>query len=230
MHIGKLMARLNPANVRFDVGSGGVPELTNADIAAALGMVQDGIGRELLCSVWWPDGSRLSPRPVGTMLEDLQRREWMRREQDMLHAMLAVAEHRGGESLRLAQGKYAAAHAKRWPRWIDNPELGTHSEGYERVRVAVLLEVGRAHLCQICQGRGFIWEVDAVHRACAACNGTGHRAVSDRWRAGAIGITEGGYRHTWGKVYEWTLTLCTDAMQDASRAMARAVGYLPEGA
>jgi len=30
-----ILARLNPANVRFDVGRGGIPELTQTDIAAA---------------------------------------------------------------------------------------------------------------------------------------------------------------------------------------------------
>ena len=31
-----ILARLNPANVRFDIGSGGIPDLTQTDIASAL--------------------------------------------------------------------------------------------------------------------------------------------------------------------------------------------------
>ncbi len=51
-HVGKLLARLNPTTVRYDIGRGGMPELTPQDIAGALAMVPAGLGRELICRLW----------------------------------------------------------------------------------------------------------------------------------------------------------------------------------
>lgn len=222
MHVGKLMARLNAKNVRFDVGSGGVPELTSTDIAGALGMVPAGLGRELLCLVWWPDGARLTATDLANTLSDAQRGEWRRREEQMLDATLAVSMHTGGDSLRAAQRKYAMAHAERWPRWIVDAELGTISEGYQRVRLAVLAELASPGKCPACSGRGTISQASGPIIACRPCDGTGRRRVSDAWRADALNLTEGGYRRVWRPVYEWTMGLCADALGDAAKAMERA--------
>jgi hypothetical protein len=221
MHIGKLMARLNPKNVRFDVGSGGIPELTSTDIAAALGMVPAGLGRELLCMVWWPAGASLTAGDLARILSDAQRGEWRAREEYMLDATLAVAIHTGADSLRAAQRKYAAAHAERWPRWIVDAELGTLNAGYERVRHAILAEAVCPGKCPTCGGRGVI-SAAGLLAACRQCTGTGNRRISDAWRAEALNITEGGYRHTWRPVYEWTFELCADAIRTATAAMDRA--------
>lgn len=58
-NVSELMARLGPSSVKLDAGRGGTPDLTNQDIAAALGMVPTGLGRELLEACWWPDGAAL---------------------------------------------------------------------------------------------------------------------------------------------------------------------------
>src|SRR5574337_1301509 len=191
MHVGKLMARLNAKNVRFDVGSGGVPELTSTDIAGALGMVPAGLGRELLCLVWWPDGACLTATDLAN-------------------------------TLSAAQRKYAMAHAERWPRWIVDAELGTISEGYQRVRLAVLAELASPGKCPACSGRGTISQASGPIIACRPCDGTGRRRISDAWRADALNLTEGGYRRVWRPVYEWTMGLCADALGDAAKAMERA--------
>jgi hypothetical protein len=221
MHIGKMMARLNPSNVRFDVGSGGTPNLTAADIAAALGMVPAGLGRELLCLVWWPAGASLTAADLAKILSDAQRVEWRRREERLLDATLSVAVHTGGDSLREAQRKYAAAHAARWPRWIVDAELGTANAGYERVRGAVLAELASPGKCPTCGGRGST-AADGLVITCRQCTGTGNRRISDAWRAEALNITEGGYRHTWRPVYEWTIELCADALRVAASKMEAA--------
>jgi hypothetical protein len=217
------MARLNPKNVRFDVGSGGIPELTSTDIAAALAMVPAGIGRELLCRVWWPDGANLTARQLAAQMEHAQRAEWAERETRMLHATLAVAVHTGGESLRRAQRQYSEAHAARWPRWVADAEIGTLSPGYSRVRAAVLTELCSPGLCPTCSGRGHRVDDYGVHVSCAGCKGSGRRAISDRWRAEALQITEAGYRHTWRGAYEWMYQLCADAITSATRAMDTAL-------
>lgn len=54
----EMLARLNAQTARFDVGQGGgAPSLTTSAIAAALGMVPAGLGREVMEAVYLPDGA-----------------------------------------------------------------------------------------------------------------------------------------------------------------------------
>ena len=220
-HPAYLLARLNPKNVRFDVGSGGVPELTSQDIAAALGMVPAGLGRELICLAWWPSGAMLTAPKLAELLEQMQRAEWMRREESMLDALLAVASHIGGESLRRAQRVYAAAHAARWPKWVADPDLGAFAPGYARVRSTVLAELTSPGLCPSCEGRGTRQDGNVL-AMCQPCRGSGRRAVSESWRAESMQLTVMGYRNIWRSVYDWTFTQCTDAMATAGRQLSMA--------
>ena len=74
-------ARLGPSTVKFDIGmGGGKPDLTNQDIAAALGMVPAGLGRELLEACWWPDGAalrrhKLRDAVIALVTPELQRQQ-----------------------------------------------------------------------------------------------------------------------------------------------------------
>jgi len=220
MHIGRLMARLNPKNVRFDVGSGGIPELTPQDIAAALGCVEDGIGREMLCQVWWPDGARLTESNLLEVLTTAQRMEWQRREDEMLNAMLAVAQN-GSR----AQRAFAYAHENRWPGMVrmDHglPHVNPH---YASIRMAVLREISGTGLCPLCKGHTVIQSATGPICVCPLCTGSGHQSVSDRSRAEACGIDWKTYRQRWAGVYEWTALLCLDSQRRASHQMLRAIG------
>jgi hypothetical protein len=152
MHVGRLMARLNPKNVRFDVGSGGIPELTPQDIAAALGCVEEGIGREMLCQVWWPDGARFTEGDLLQVLMDAQRLEWMRREDEMLNAMLAVAQ-----SGSRAQSLFASAHQNRWPSMVKMEHgVPVTNQHYASIRIAVIREIAGTGLCPLCTGHTVI--------------------------------------------------------------------------
>lgn len=221
MDVRKMLARLNPAVCRFDIGRGGVPEWTPQDVAAALGMVPAGLGRELLCAAWWPDGARLSHRELVAALERVQREEWWRREQDMLHATLAVASHHGGDDLRRAQSLYASAHAGRWPSWVEDIELGSHNTKYLRMRSAVVVELTSPKLCPDCHGRGEIAMKSGVVKDCDKCCGRGSVAHTHAWRAEQMKIREDTYRKTWAGPYEWLFDYSADAMQKAQRDMER---------
>lgn len=221
-HPAYLLARLNPKNVRFDVGSGGVAELTPTDIAAALAFVPAGLGRELMCRVWWPDGATLSAKELARHMERLQLDEWTRRESKMLDALLAVATHAGGASLQRAQTMYSDAHAARWPKWVADASLGELSQGYGRVRLGILAELSAAGLCPACQGRCHVMQEDGPVVVCKHCKGSGRKAITDGWRASAVKVTEAGYRHVWRTVYEWTMAQCLDAMQESMREMEKA--------
>ncbi|MCP1376022.1 hypothetical protein [Dyella lutea] len=220
MHVGKLMARLNAKTVRFDTGSGGTIELTPQDIAGALAFVPDGLGRELLCRTWWPDGAALTERQLRDRLLSMIREEWARRESAMLDGMLAVAM--GGSRGR---EKYATAHANRWPAMMRiESGLPMADDRYFRLRDAVIDEACGRHLCPGCSGRGSVIGGDGVHRHCTTCNGDASAKVSERQRAEACGISQATFRQCgWDRVYTWAIDRCAAAYQEAYDAMREAV-------
>lgn len=209
----KLLGRLNPTVCRFDTGRGGVPELTAQDIAAGLGMIPAGLGREIVCLVWWPDGARLSR---DTLYAEITReiaaeraRQLRRVETALLSQHLAVAGSRGA-----MQAAKAVEDAREglWPNL---------SPKYRAVRDAVLSEIVSPHLCKRCNGRGYTVTRSKVHVACCQCEGRGTVAVSDRQRAAAIGVNETVYRRTWRGLYQYLFTLCTDAESAALAQLSR---------
>lgn len=221
MHIGRALAKLNPKNVRFDVGAGGIPELTPQDIAAALGCVDDGIGRELLCQVWWPDGAKLSEHHLLAILTDVQRLEWQRREDAMLDAMLAVAMYGGSKG----QAAYASAHASRWPALVRiDHGLAVPAAGYAHVRLAVIAEMKGLGLCPGCSGRAAVRIESGQVCICPKCLGSGHMAISERARADACGMSWTTYRDTWADVYDWTAMICTESLQRAGAQFVDRIG------
>lgn len=221
MHVGRALAKLNPKNVRFDVGTGGIPDLTPQDIAAALGYVDDGIGRELLCQVWWPDGAKLSEHHLIDVLTEAQRQEWQRREDSMINAMLTVAMYGGSRG----QQAYANAHAERWPGMVRiTHEIVLAVEEYGLVRNAVIDEMKGAGLCPICLGRAAVRMESGKICICPKCLGSGHIAISERARAQGCHMTWEKYRNRWSRVYEWTAIICTDSLQRATGQFIAKIG------
>lgn len=221
MNIAKQLARLNPKNVRFDVGPGGVPDLISTDIAAAVAFVEPGLGRELLCRTWWSAGAKLTAGQLTATLDKAIRAEWARREGDMVDAMLAVSMHG-----HRAQQQYADAHAARWPdllvrRGTAQPAL---TPGYAMVREGVLAEISSAGLCLACEGRGEMRNDHAVLAPCRMCAGVGHHRMGERERAEAAGFKWTTFRDSWSPVYDWTFQHCAEALHRAERQFARALG------
>ena len=215
MHPAKLLSRLNPATVRYDIGRGGMPELTGTDVAMALGFVGPGLGRELLCRLWWPDGAALSARDLDRLLMDAQLTEWRARADALVTAQLAAGYAESRDQRARAEAGLAEAKARMWPR------LGPDS-CYEMVRAAVLAEMSAECLCPACRGRGFLL-VDAKVAACRYCQTTGRARVSDRNRAELIGKDSAAYHRHYATVYEWTLEFCTEAIRPAQNQLRRAV-------
>lgn len=222
MHVGKLMARLNPKNVRFDVGAGGIPELTSIDVAHALGTVSAGLGRELLCRMWWPAGASVNARQLDDMLKAVQLAEWSKREAAMYQGLAAIASHEGGDSLRRAQTRYQQAHADRWPKWVMSVDTGYPNPVYPRIRRAVLLEMADPRQCPTCGGSGDVLAGE-VKRACERCEGRGQVAHGNTRRADELRILESTYRQTWARPYEWLLARCNDTLRVAANQLEAAV-------
>ncbi len=221
----KLLARLNPQQARYEIGSGGCPEWTAQDIAAALGMVRNLLGREILCAVWWPDGSQLTREALLANLRDLQLAEWVNRARRLECAHLAehlaaelAAEKHGpmGATLHHARADVAAARAMMWPR------LGPASL-YAAIRTAVLAEMLDPHLCTECRGTAHVM-MGGLLVPCGVCKGSGHSKASDDARARSLGRDAKTYRRTWRDPYEWLLDLCATAERAAGHQLAAALG------
>ncbi|PMQ04181.1 hypothetical protein DyAD56_15950 [Dyella sp. AD56] len=221
-HPAYLLARLHPKNVRFDIGSGGLPELTSSDIAGALGMVPRGLGRDLLCLYWWPDSRwSLQHHALNAMNAELMA-EYRRRENAMLDATLAIAISSDRFALRRAQGMYASAHENRWPS-VDEVqnEIRLPNPAYARLAPAVLAEILSPRQCPDCEGRKEVASRTGP-KPCGRCQEQGVIPSKNVDRAGALGIKEDAYRKTWHYVYTWLMDHCADGLAAASRALERA--------
>lgn len=213
MHAAEMMARLNPATVRYDIGRGGMPELTPQDIAAALGMVPKGLGRELMCRLWWPEGARLSAQELDHLLMEVQLAEWMRRADALVDAQLKAEVAKNDHMRRRAARSVEEAQANLWPR------VGPGSP-YASIRTAVLSEMSAACLCPACRGRGLLVAEKQVV-ACKFCETSGRAKVSDRNRAELVGVNRETYRRAVASPYEWLLEHCTQALEPARTAFER---------
>ncbi len=218
-NVRELMARLGPSTVKFDTGRGGTPDLTNQDIAAALGMVPAGLGRELLEACWWTDGAALRRHKLRDAVIALVTPELRRQQRRLADARteLGLAEvcmgWAGAVTAEQRTERDRAAHrlgqvkAQCWP-------IST-LESLPSLAGAVINEIATRPHCHACEGRGETMAGD-LRVVCKACSGSGLGAVSDRRRAAAIGRDEAAYRRTWKPVYEWLHCKMVEAELEAA--------------
>lgn len=211
MNIRKLLARLNAKAPQYTVGNGGIPEITPQDIAAALGMVEDRIGREIFCMAWWPDGANLTRKDLRDSLKNLLFDEYSVR-------------YRAASADRLERHLFDKPQAqdkrKAWPVQISR---------YGEVADAVVLEICAPKICKQCGGRGEM-TIESRIISCEACKGLGLLAASNAWRAQRIGVGETAYRLTWKPVYEWLYDRASRRESAAAQQLARALGHIEEAA
>ncbi|MFY0184284.1 hypothetical protein PV767_09425 [Stenotrophomonas rhizophila] len=226
-NVRELMARLGPSTVKFDTGRAGTPDLTNQDIAAALGMVPAGLGRELLEACWWPDGAALRRHKLRDAVIALVTPELRRQQRRLADARteLGLAElcmgWAGAVTAEQRAERDRAAHrlgqikAQCWP-------IST-LESLPSLAGAVINEIATRPHCHSCEGRGETMAGD-LRVVCKVCSGSGLGTVSDRRRATCIGRDEAAYRRTWKPVYEWLLAQMQEAEQEAAWHMRSALG------
>jgi|SRR6185437_6629580 len=218
-NVRKLVARLNPASIRYGAGRGGIPELTPQDIAGALGMVREGLGREIFCHLWWPDGAKLTQAQLFEYLVRAQFEEWNRRA-DILRAA-QIAHYLADDQAR-AKAQLQAAKEQMWPG------IAGHTV-YHMIRLAVVLELSAPNLCEVCGGRGEVLR-GSLTIPCGECHGEGRRGRSDRQRAAMIHRDEANYRRTWRGPYEYLYRHCKDAEDKAVHQLESALGMSKEAA
>lgn len=224
----ELLARLNPSNVRFDVGQGGgILDLTNIDIAGALGMVTPGLGREVLEACWNPDGARLRRHKLRDAVVALVEPEIRRQRNRLFDAGLDLQlarqaaawghsgmTHEQRAELERTRCRYEQVQAQCWPR--------TLMDSLPTLAGAVLAEIAQTNHCDACAGRGELM-VGETLKECVECKGHGTVPVSDRKRAKAIGRDFASFARNWRAVYLWLLDRFRDAEQQAAREFAAAV-------
>lgn len=228
-NVRELMARLGPSTVKFDTGRGGTPDLTNQDIAAALGMVPAGLGRELLEALWWPDSGIRRSQQLRQAVIALVAPEYVCQQQalNVARTEFGIAKAcmgwAGGPVTevqriehRKAEARLEATRALCWPN-NTMEQLGV-------LAGAIVEEMAGAGCCRACQGLRI---QPAEHGSgvveCESCGGAGIESWSGRQRARAIGADHSAYRRYWQPVYEWMLEHMRAAESLAARDFNRMV-------
>lgn len=218
----RLLARLNPATARYDAGLGGIPSLTAQDIAAAIAFVPAGLGREVMCAVWWPDGAVLTRRVLHGHVARIVHERWRKQQRDLADARIelgmahAIAGWHGRttdeqrRNIRRAEIDYEAAKTRCWPDALPSR--------LKKLTETALIELAGDYRCRRCDGRGHVITGNLV-ALCEACSGSGAGKMSDCERALLIGVNESTFRRVWTGVYQWLLTTMADAELQARESM-----------
>lgn len=225
----ELMARLGPSTVKLDTGRGGMPDLTNQDIAAALGMVPAGLGRELLEALWWPESGMRRSQQLRQAVIALVAPEYVRQQQvlNVARTEFGIAKAcmgwAGGPVTdaqriehRKAEARLEATRALCWPN-NTMEQLGV-------LAGAIVEEMASAGCCRACQGLRIQPAKDGSGVVeCESCDGSGIESWSGRQRARTIGADHSAYRRYWQPVYEWMLEHMRAAESLAARDFNRTV-------
>jgi hypothetical protein len=197
--IDELLGRLEASTVKFDIGRGGIPQLTPQDVAAALGMCEDRFAATIFHAA--AGGTISDWDGIDRMIAEVQFGEWRNRADRLVNAQLAKAaaliapvDVRADMDAR-AEMMIAGARAAMWPSLIE--------ETYGAMRKALIAELRSSRACGPCGGRGWV-QIETAMKECERCLGTGLTFVSDRQRAQMLGIDHSTYRRGgWKAAYEW---------------------------
>lgn len=227
----RLMGRLNPATADYGNARGGIPELTPIDIAGALGMARhvDELSAEVFCACWWREGARLSSEALMCKLRRMILEEYSARSMAASIAKLDCHIVEGEYELRrskteddrqalaTARGRRSRTNARKWP-W--------NMDVYARIPQAVLDEIRNRHICEVCNGCGYVTKqnADSPRTICQRCSGRGDTSASKVSRAKALGISESAYRIVWGPTYEWALATISEYEAKGFAEIKRALG------
>lgn len=193
----EILARLGPKAIRLDTGRGGVPELTDQDIAAGLGFASPTIGRAVIELMYLPAvGQREIDKACG-LIYAMAAAEWRRRKDDVAtaaisHEMAKLLAQRNRDRseackrhLSTLEGKAYVAGLNSWP---DN--LHSRLDALSEVLLSDLLADKKPTNVEI---------------------------------AKAIGVGESAYRQSWAKVYDWLYSAIVDSRHAAAREIMRAL-------
>lgn len=206
----ELLARLNPTTCRIDIGRGGVAELTNIDIAGALGMVKDRLGRAMLELLYW-DAQTPGARDtlIGIVYPEIVERIREQREA-MVDAELRELT---------AETAQEAAEARRIVDRVKSACFPADRAKILSVVWGVVIELGRPTHCPRCNGRGAFLHGELL-MACTACQGRGRQSHSERARAEFCGLPWSTYcSPPVRSLHRWASVRLGNAAADAEREL-----------
>ncbi|WP_422352506.1 hypothetical protein [Stenotrophomonas sp. AR026] len=203
-----LSSRTGPKTLSFD-GSAGGPN--TEEIVAALAYVPQGLGRELLQALWWPESGQRRREQLRQAVVALVAPEFTRQMHALADArtQFGIAKASMGwcggvvtdaqrRELRRAEQALEDARVGAWPN-NTMEQLGA-------LAGAVIAEMAGSCECPRCGGRKVVRNgAVAGGGSCEHCGGSGFEPLSGRKRAGAIGADWSAYSRFWRTVYEWML-------------------------
>lgn len=212
MSSAELLARMNPTACRFDIGRGGISELANIDVAGALGMVKDQLGRAIL-QVLYCDGDM--------MLDGLRQAERIVYEEVMPHIRDQKEAMVEAEMRELvAESAEECGNARRITDRLRAVSFPDERERILAILRGVLLEMRHPNHCPECNGRGQFVHNKLVVK-CPPCKGTGRAAHSERKRADWCGMSVSGFRsRKVQNLHKWLLERISPAHYDALRSLS----------
>jgi hypothetical protein len=221
MNIRKAFARLNARSGSLGGGRGGIPEFTPQDVAAAIGMARDEIGRDIFCFAWWPDGARLRHSELQDSLRKMLSDEYSARYRALGEARLSLHMLEDSGRTKEASRAMVAAReaveqcaARAWPK---------PTEKYADIVNAVLKEVCSPRHCPNCGGKGHLMK-GPLQKKCERCKGRGIVPTNKTWRARELECSESSYRAVWRRPYEWLYDFVAEHESIAAKQIEAALG------
>lgn len=211
-HPAYVYAKLNPKNVRFDVGSGGAPDLTESMAAAGVAFTPKGLGRELAARKWNPAFAELTAENFKHLIDTAMFAEFSRRMEALVHAQIREQLANNAWSRRRARALVAEAQKDMWPRL--GPTYGLMGK-------AVVTELCDPRKCPDCNGLKFTMS-GAKQVKCKRCEATGDVERGPVWRAEQLKMAHQSFRAHWEDPYKWLLTFFTEELDRAGRDLDRA--------
>lgn len=207
----ELLTRLNPKTARFDIGTGGIHEITDQDIAAALGMVANKLGARILLRMHAPE--MVDWHKLDMEVFDLVRGEWRRREEDRVTSELRLLLAGARRSMR---GMIPSRDGGNWPAF--------KTGRYMALARAVVQEVIHGDACQVCKGQQRVMLVTTGEViVCGHCKGSGVEPEPARQRSRRMGIHHSRFP-AWSAPYRWAHSEVLAAAIEASQQFRTALG------
>lgn len=222
----RLLGKLNTRGARTDIERGdGRARIDASDVAGALGMMRERLGRDVMLMLWSPGSADLTRAEVLGVIAERMYAEVVAQRQRITDAQLELFLHKTriglrhpneGES-RLLYELDAKVTARKRVAWPMDPGM------LARIREAALDEMIEPNHCATCKGLGELM-LDGRVVECEACDGRGHAPISDRKRADRVGRDESTYRLTWRGAYEFAHAVLAQAERRAARELAERLG------
>lgn len=218
-----------PDQQRRSVTAAWVParwtSFSSQEIAAAVGQIPSGIGREVMLTCHPLGDVPANPRRLAALFNHLVLTEWRKRQHRLIDAKieLGIADSRRRWRQSIIAEQWSAlvhlqkqldhARSMAWPETV--PHLLTE------LREAILEEIRHSQPCLHCH----LWvkQPPARGKSCIYCKGAGQIVHSERWRARMLGKDPSNYRRDWRDCYTWILWHVKQANQSAYETLLAAL-------